>query len=849
MPKENQRKSYLIISYGPIPTAQYQKIEGGGMRAWGLARGLELNGQDVTIGINASFPQEVSSIGDIKLVNWSADEQFAQLINSYDIVIVSYCMGSDSVFIANNIKDDVLLVLDAYVPIYVEVSARNADDMATELGNYLQDIQRFNKVLKRGDYFLCANEAQKVFYTGVLGSLGVINPRSYSEHRLLVVPFGIHDEPTVAVSNPYLELGISAKDRVVLWFGGLYPWFKAEDYLDAIRTLSAKDSLLKFVFVGGKNPFNNNPNLLKQYTKTVEFAKEQGLINKSVFFVDWVDFDTRSKWYKYADFVVSLNQPGEENGFSWRTRVMDYVWGEVVTVTNGGDPLGEELLASGAAIKLPSLKSKEIVKTIENIYLNPNLLKSAKHNLKTLKPNYYWQNTTKPIIEAITYNKLPYHEELEFMKQHHITEELAINSRSRKIKLAMHAPRKLLRKAKEKGIKKSAKLAIGIAKTQISNRSRVSGRQFIFLSHPIDNTGAPLVLMQILDEVSAKFGGKNIRLITPKVTRDNRRKILERGVTIQKSAHALSPRLTGAQLGIRRGDFVLINTVAIYDNYRTYVFNLLLAGKLDHAYWFIHEDIDQLKVVAPHLTKNENVKKIQKLVKDNKITILVPSEQVKEDYENYYSIENVVVVPLKVDVGEYNNIVPKDESYKEINFMLSGTPSDGRKGQLIALAAFSKFIDINHSVSPDLYRIFTLHFVGIGNDYVSTQVKSIGHAILGNKLRIYPPVSRDKALEITSKCNAVICCSLNETFALYVAEGMAMGHVVLRNASAGMKEQLIDGKNGYFIDSNDINQFAEVIEKILNKRTSDSKLKDMGKKSQQIIGTYSKNSYLESLGL
>src|SRR5690606_21459358 len=143
-------------------------------------------------------------------------------------------------------------------------------------------------------------------------------------------------------------------DFVVLWFGGLYPWFRVEELLQAILSLS-KHSRIKFVFVGGKNPFNSNPDFTKQYDKTVAFTENHELINLTVYFVDWVDFDDRINWYKHADIVISLNQPGEENRYSWRTRVMDYVWGEMAIVTNGGDPLSEDLIREHAALRLPDL--------------------------------------------------------------------------------------------------------------------------------------------------------------------------------------------------------------------------------------------------------------------------------------------------------------------------------------------------------------------------------------------------------------------------------------------------------------------------------------------------------------
>jgi hypothetical protein len=192
MPSEKKQvKRYLVLSYGPVPTPDSQTIEGGGMRAWGLATGLTQNGYDVTVGVNQSFPQSISLHQKNKIINWQEGDDLINLINQFDVVIVSYAMGSISSYIAERIDDSVTLVLDCYVPIYIEVSARQSHDLETELINYRTDMSHANKTLTRGDYFLCANNAQKHMYTGILASMGIINPITYLDERIIVVPFGV----------------------------------------------------------------------------------------------------------------------------------------------------------------------------------------------------------------------------------------------------------------------------------------------------------------------------------------------------------------------------------------------------------------------------------------------------------------------------------------------------------------------------------------------------------------------------------------------------------------------------------------------------------------------------------
>ena len=845
-----RKKSCLLITYGPVPTSQYQTIEGGGMRVWGLAKGLKANGLDIAVAVNNSFPQELSEHEGIRLINWSLDDQFASLINSYDSVVMSYCMGDPSVFVVDNINDGVQLILDAYVPIYVEVSARESEDIDTEYENYMADIGRFNKVLRRGDYFLCANEAQKTFYTGVLSSLGIINPRSYRQDRILVVPFGIHNEALKASENPYQKLGIKSSDFVVLWFGGLYPWFRVEELLDAMLSLS-KNKAIKFVFVGGKNPFNPNPDFFKQYDKAVAFSDKHGLNGSSVFFVDWVDFSQRVNWYVHSDMVISLNQPGEENKYSWRTRVMDYVWGELAILSNGGDPLSEDLITAQAAIRLPELSAKAIESAINDLYTHEQKLTAVKKAIKELKPGYYWDSVTKPVESVIAQGSLPYVDESIYKKALGVGQSADTPARipSGRLQKAVRVAPALISKVRKKGVRRSAKLGVGMARTQIKrHKISKSQRRYVFISHPMDNTGAPLVLLQIVEEFAQKYGGRKVQLVAPVITPAYERRLRELGVNIDKAVFGLGFRFIRLQLGLRRNDFVLMNTAAIYDNYRDFVLLWLKTGRLKHAYWFIHEDIAQLPSIHKEFLDKQNIDQVHKLLAKDKLSVIVPSKRTQTEYNDLLKTDKVRSINLHVEVDNKFKRKLAVSDYSALNFLISGTPSDGRKGQLLALSAFYSFIKNYYEKDPSNYRDFKLHLVSIGNDYISQQVTWIGESLLQEHVAFYPSLPKAKALEVTFKCNAVICCSLNETFALYVAEGMFMGHVVLRNNSAGVDEQLQDGVNGYFVDHTDVTKFASVIEKLLNKKTnSDKDLQAMGQASQKIIASYSKNTYLEQI--
>ena len=849
-----QIKSCLVISYGPVPTPQYQTIEGGGMRAWGLAKGLLAHGIEVTIAVNASFPQELPEHEGVHLTNWATDQRFVDLMGSFDAVIASYCMGSDSVFIADHIPNDVQLILDVYVPIYVEVSARESGKIDDEYVNYMADIKRFNHVLARGDYFLCASAPQKIFYTGVLGSLGIINPRSYRQNRILIVPFGLHDEPLINARNPYKdELGFTKADFTVLWFGGLYPWFRVEELLNAIKRLSA-NKRIKFVIVGGKNPFNPNPDFSKQYTFAESYAKEHTLLNSSLYFIDWVDFNDRVNWFINADLIISINNPGEENSFSWRTRVMDFVWAETPILTNGEDVLSEQLLAHQAAAKLPELSEKAIADKIEQFAKHPDDLKKIAARVAEVKTQYYWHKIVEPLVDAIKMDLTPSTEERVYQRTLPALQTTAAASSNRyanSIKSKLRLIKKGVAYAQKYGLMHTARLTRKKIEPHLpfSLPAKKRPKQYVFVSHPINNSGAPLVLLQMIDETITKHGGRNVRLIAPHIDSVHLRRLRTSGVRVEHATAAHSDEIIRLQLTLDKHDFLLINTLAVSVNYLRFVLGALESGTLAQAYWFVHEDISQLGPLKSELLDENFKARVQRLVNAGNLRILVPSERVRTDYNELLGTTAVTTLPYRVDVPDQFKVDKKASDYQSLNFLLSGAATDGRKGQFIAVSAFYTFLKEHYEKAPADYRPFKLELIAIGEDFISQQVKSLATQLLGAEhVAVYPPMAREQALDITAGCNAVICCSLNETFAIYVAEGMLMGHVVLRNGSAGMEEQLEEGKNGYYINEQDIRQFAGVLEKLLNKKqTSNEQLQKMGQRSMRLIKPFAKNTYLDKI--
>lgn len=840
----------LILTNGPVPTKESKIVEGGGLRAWGLATGLFKNGVDVTIAANGAFNTGYKGqiYNGIKLIEFIDGNELKILINQFDSVIVSYSWADIAQLVAENIEETKLLILDVYVPIYVEVAARDSKDKEFEFDGHIRSLPYYNRALLRGDYFLCAHDTQKTFYTGVLSALGRINPISYRNDLIDIVPYGIPEEKPISKQSPFKGKVVAEDDIVIMWFGGLYPWFDSKGLIDSIERLNKKDSRIKLLVVGGKNPFNNNPDFVKQYEEITKYTKDKNLENTVVFFEDWVPFNERFDWYNTADYVISINKSGEENKYAWRTRVMDYIGGELPMLTNGGDPLSDELIEKKCAVRVNLNKTDEFEKIVFDLINNKTKRENLVKNIKALKSKYYWNNITKELSKFLLNDQRA-------VDSHRIIEliELFFGNKNSPSLPSRSGIAKYIYKIKRvpyqlrsKGLVQTIKYTYSLINSKIEskyflrNKKIKRNKRYFFLSHQFNNSGAPLILKDIIYDFTNHINPEDIRVFSPINEKSFIEEFREKNIHLSGTYTNLDPEEICKTLDFQPDDFVLINTGAVPANYRDGVLYALNSNQLKRAYWYSLED-EPKQFFSDQTLKNN----VAKLIRQNKLVLLVPSIGTKAKHEKYFRTDQVQVLYPHFNFDKKFNVNKKEKDFEKLVFYSSGSVLEGRKGQPRILAAFHDFYKSYYINAPQDYRDFKIKFIGMDKYYLSQQLKEIGNKVLGDKFEAIDITSKENALKEELKSNVTICGSLNESFAMVVVEGMYMGQPVLRTSCSGYEEQLKEGVNGYNID--DFSEFVKIIERLLNKKkTSNKFLLEMGKESKKMSQRFINKDYFET---
>lgn len=839
MTDNKPKKRCLVLSQGPVPTPEQTKVEGGGLRCWGLAKGILANNSDieVTVAYHESYtkPNHTDTYEGIKVATWEKD-RLAELISGYDTIVVSYCMSDLSVITAATVRPDQQLVLDCYVPIYVEVSARQSDDQDGEYYAFHNELGRWGEVLRRGDIFLCASETQKKFYRGVLSGLGRINPATYGEDTILVVPYGIYEDEPVPTEKPITKLlGNTRKDaKKILWFGGIYPWFDLRTLVDAVQLVN-EHVPAELIIVGAKNPFNNHPDFVRSYEDLVEYVEADKDRSEHVIFQDWVQFDKRADWYLDSDLVVVINKLGEENELAWRTRLVDFLWADLPIITNGGDPLGEILLSHNAALRFSGLSAQSLGEDLAKALENTKALASVRANLSEVKKQFYWSVVTKELAADIAKHKKAVDlEKYGYYSIGHVT-PTGGNSKLARVKSAAAKARMIPAYARKHGTTNT----YYALRTKVNNRLRgVTGTQrskpgIVMIAHQLDFSGAPYVFMDLAESIVEQTRSVPIEFHTfNPALKENFSRLNKIGI---------KPRLHISRdiaIPYINGDVVVLNTVAHSSVLKHSLYGGLEVGKLKRLLWFIHEDEPEL------IFSKGEIELLKKLLAKNKVIMYIAAQKTLKNYQNLFeNTDNIRLQPYKYVIPEQFQKVREEGDFDKLSFILPGTMGDGRKGQLPVFYAFTEFYRNYFKANPKAYRDFELVYVGVGDDFMSRQI--LNHkALLGERFKHHDRVTHEQSSALMMRSNMTICYSLRECLPLFVFEGMAAGHPILRNDSSGIDEQLFEGKNGFYLDSHNYEQVVNALEQVLNKSTTtNQQLAAMSAYSNKVALAQAQHSY------
>lgn len=353
----------------------------------------------------------------------------------------------------------------------------------------------------------------------------------------------------------------------------------------------------------------------------------------------------------------------------------------------------------------------------------------------------------------------------------------------------------------------------------------------VIVSHRLDLTGAPRIAVDMALEFAAN--GDPVKFWTYQPALESElQKLRHAGV----DAEVIPSR--GVLPALARGDTIVLNTAAHRGIPRSILLSAAGKGRI-RLVWYIHED-QPANWISP-----EESALVQTLLDTNRMSIHIPGTQAHRNWvEHLHTTANVHVTQYRHDIPKllHRPARPHSDFGEKLTFIMLGEVS-ANKAQLPIFYSFSLFHELYFRRNPGKYRDFELVLIGLDQHELSQQIRAHASALSGH-LRLHQVLPWDTVMDLVSTSNVTICYSQAECLPLSVYEGMLMGNVVLRNSCSGMAEQLRDGTNGFYLDSHDLLQVVDTIERVLNReQTDDSTLAEMSRRSYEMALPITENSY------
>jgi GT2 family glycosyltransferase/glycosyltransferase involved in cell wall biosynthesis len=391
----------LVITGDPIGA----NLSGPGIRAWNIAKELAKH-HDVTLVTLSELDQVVTD--GFKLAQVApGDEKAMKAWEQWADVIVFQGLALELFRTLQVSKKR--LVVDVYDPMHFEQLEQSRHLERKEWSALVADATvAMERQFVRGDFFLCATERQKHLYLGQLMTLGRITPATYHDDPNLegligVVPFGMPEQEPQK-TRPALRgvvPGIGQEDTIVVWSGGLYNWFDPFTLIHAIAALSKEHPDIRLYFQGTKHPNPHVPQM-PVVQEARDLCEHLGIYNTHVFFNEsWVPYQERANFLLEANCGVSTHRDHVETTFSFRTRILDYLWAGLPMVVTEGDHFGDLVATHNLGQSVPAGDVKALTQALEKVLYDPVAREKFTRNVHKIREDYYWPRVLTPLVDYV----------------------------------------------------------------------------------------------------------------------------------------------------------------------------------------------------------------------------------------------------------------------------------------------------------------------------------------------------------------------------------------------------------------------------------------------------------------
>jgi len=386
----------LVITGDPVGA----RMAGPAIRAWNIAENLSSE-HTVTLATLSNL-ELMDAPFALRRLRAGDERSFRMLERESDVIIFQgHAMSA-----FQSLRDtEKVVIADVYDPMHLEQLEQGRDLPAATWDKQVADATNvLNEQLAAADFILCASERQRTFYLGQLAALGRLNPATYHgdpnfSGLIAAAPFGftaIRPRHEREVLRGVVK-GIAETDKVIIWGGGLYNWFDPQTLIRAMAVLSERHPSARLFFLGTKHPHPGVPEMAV-VAESRSLAADLGLLNSSVFFNDsWVPYSDRQNYLTESDAGVSTHFSHIETTFSFRTRILDYLWASIPMVVTEGDTFADLVAQEGLGVVVPAQDVDALADALARVLFDTDFAAKCRANIERIRERYLWSETLRPL--------------------------------------------------------------------------------------------------------------------------------------------------------------------------------------------------------------------------------------------------------------------------------------------------------------------------------------------------------------------------------------------------------------------------------------------------------------------
>lgn len=390
----------LLITGDPLAAA----MAGPAIRAFNMALTLQGAGHEVRL-VSTTRAEHPSPPFEMFFVAPGDERGIAVHERWAEVVLFQGYANTQFRTIA---RTDRMLIADAYDPMHLEMLEQGRELPPSTWALRVSTARdALNDQLRRADFVLCASERQRLFYLGQLAGLGRLNPATYADDGdvralLDVVPFGLEPNPPIADEGNGMRgvvPGIDADSRVLIWGGGVYSWFDPLTLIRAVAAAREREPRIRLFFLGTRHPGVDEMGIVRE---SFDLATSLGVEGREVVFNDtWVPYDRRGAYLVEADAGVSTHHVHVETTFSFRTRILDYLWAGLPMVVTEGDGFAEIVEGEGLGIVVPANDTDALADALVRVLADSPEVRQWRANVSRVRERFVWSVVLQPLLEAV----------------------------------------------------------------------------------------------------------------------------------------------------------------------------------------------------------------------------------------------------------------------------------------------------------------------------------------------------------------------------------------------------------------------------------------------------------------